>query len=482
MYFKSITITNLFSYFGPCHFDLTPPQESTKNIVIIQGRNGQGKTSFLNSVKLLFGGVTEDLLRQVPGGLSEKQYIVGYGNRWWGILNHHARQQNTSECSVRICWQTEDGEVTATRTWHGISERGNKETVLVDDPIEGRLFDDSAKEYLSRILPTDYLPFFFFDGEEVQHLAEANTNQTIAKMEQLLNIRPVENILWGLSEVRRGWKTSSMDEQAKADLEREQGRSRQLQSDIRGLEQEVAVREEERHEIEDRIKQLGKRLDILGGQGSFENRAKLKAEVNQLQSREAECLARISEIFGNDGFLMLTPALVEKALDNLKHLIAQDRQSQSSLLEALKTQLPALLEQPPYSTPRLTDNQVRFYQQRLRKQIEVFEGPAGHDGPFLLDLGRAQRLMELLAVYRPERGAVDELFRIASQAREYKRQITDFEEKLDNANNLADEEKVEYARLKEERSYTGTDFLGHEFTVNNRDQGGRCYGRRKEDG
>ncbi|MEW5980392.1 MAG: DNA sulfur modification protein DndD [Acidobacteriota bacterium] len=452
MLFKSITITNIFSYYGQCHFELTPPKDGTKNIVIIRGRNGQGKTSFLNSVKLLFGGVTEDLLRQVPGGLSSKQYVLGYSDRWWGILNHHARQQGIPECSVRICWLSEDGETTASRGWYGISPQGFDEKIEIDDPIEGRLLGDQAKEYLSRLLPTDYLPFFFFDGEEVQHLAEANTNQTIAKMEQLLNIRPVENILWGLGEVRRGWKTRSMDEQAKAELERDQGKARQLLYEIRGLEQETSDLEEDQSEAEEHLRHLGKRLDILGGQAGIENRATLKAEVTQLQSREAECLTRISEIFGGDGFLMLTPGLTVKVLDNLKLLIAQDRQSQSSLLAALKEQLPALLQQPPYSTPRLTESQVSFYQQRLRKQIEVFESPTGHSGPFLLDSNRAQRLLELLATYRPERGAAEELLRLANQARECKRKLTVLEEKLDNAQNLAEEEKLEYARLKAERN------------------------------
>lgn len=452
MHFKSITITNLFSYCGACHFDLTPPVSGEKNIVIIKGRNGQGKTSFLNSIKLLFGGVTEDLLHQVPGNLTHKQYIQGYGDRWWGVLNHHARRQNITDCSIRICWQSEDGEVSATRGWHGISDRGFEERIEVDDPIESQLSGEQAKEYLSRVLPTDYLPFFFFDGEEVQHLAEANTNQTIAKMEQLLNIRPVENVLWGLGEVRRDWKTSSMDERAKAELEKDQGRAIQLRSEIRGLEQEIADLEEERHEAEKNLKQLGRRLDLLGGQGGIENRAKLTGEINQLQEREAQCLSRISEIFGGDGFLMLTPALLEKALETLKQLVAKDRQSQSSLLDALKTQLPALLEQPPHSTPRLTDGQIRFYQQRIRRQIEVFEGPVEHEGPFRLDTGRAQRLVEMLAAYRPERGAADELSRYTTQARGLKRQIATIDEKLDNANNLADEERLEYARLKAERA------------------------------
>ncbi|MCG8430614.1 MAG: AAA family ATPase, partial [Candidatus Omnitrophica bacterium] len=68
MYFKTITIENLFSYYGITTFSLLPPDHNGKNIVIIRGRNGQGKTSFLNSIKILFGGISDDLTKKVSSG------------------------------------------------------------------------------------------------------------------------------------------------------------------------------------------------------------------------------------------------------------------------------------------------------------------------------------------------------------------------------------------------------------------------------
>ena len=61
MIFDKITINNMFSYYGEAVFDLTGKTEQ-KNIVLISGRNGFGKTSFLNAIKLLFTGVTNELL------------------------------------------------------------------------------------------------------------------------------------------------------------------------------------------------------------------------------------------------------------------------------------------------------------------------------------------------------------------------------------------------------------------------------------
>lgn len=58
MIFEEIIIDNLFAYYGQNRFNLNGVTEAA-NVVLISGRNGYGKTTFLNSIKLLFGGVTD---------------------------------------------------------------------------------------------------------------------------------------------------------------------------------------------------------------------------------------------------------------------------------------------------------------------------------------------------------------------------------------------------------------------------------------
>ena len=64
MIFDRIIIENLFSYYGKQVFDLTG-STSDKNIALIFGRNGHGKTNFLNSLKLLFCGSEDRSLLQI---------------------------------------------------------------------------------------------------------------------------------------------------------------------------------------------------------------------------------------------------------------------------------------------------------------------------------------------------------------------------------------------------------------------------------
>ena len=55
MIIERIQLTNLFSYYGPQCFELGQPGPR-RNICLIMGRNGFGKTSLLNALKLLFTG------------------------------------------------------------------------------------------------------------------------------------------------------------------------------------------------------------------------------------------------------------------------------------------------------------------------------------------------------------------------------------------------------------------------------------------
>jgi len=70
MIFDRIIIQNLFSYYGKQVFDLAGATPD-KNIVLIFGRNGHGKTNFLNSLKLLFCGSEDRSLLQITNTYSK---------------------------------------------------------------------------------------------------------------------------------------------------------------------------------------------------------------------------------------------------------------------------------------------------------------------------------------------------------------------------------------------------------------------------
>ena len=100
MKIKSIEISNMFSYYGKNKIDFNIDDDN-KNINIIYGRNGNGKTSFINCIKLLFLGTHNPLYsEQLRKSVSENKiislldYVVGNKN-WFGILNKKAKQEKS---------------------------------------------------------------------------------------------------------------------------------------------------------------------------------------------------------------------------------------------------------------------------------------------------------------------------------------------------------------------------------------------------
>ena len=64
MKFLSIEIEHMFAYDNKATVNLSGTTDD-ENIVLIWGRNGMGKTSFLNTLKLLFTGVDHPTSRIV---------------------------------------------------------------------------------------------------------------------------------------------------------------------------------------------------------------------------------------------------------------------------------------------------------------------------------------------------------------------------------------------------------------------------------
>ena len=93
MKFTRIEVENIFAYSGLSHIDLSKTTDE-RNIIVVRGRNGAGKTSLLNAIKLLFLGAGNPSLRRVGWGNLEMQkngYVLGVPGRWYGVFNTGAK-------------------------------------------------------------------------------------------------------------------------------------------------------------------------------------------------------------------------------------------------------------------------------------------------------------------------------------------------------------------------------------------------------
>ena len=452
MIFTAITLHNLFSYRGERRFDLSPDAERPGNLVLIQGRNTQGKTSFINAVKLLFMGPAEELRRQITTAKDRiptvKQYIAGTEG-WWGVMNDLAWKSGERECWIRAEWEDDNGTITAERCWKFDDQREFKESVYVDVPIEGSLLDDPARTFLERTLPRDFIPFFFFDGEEVRELAEGNNNQTIAKMELLLNIRPLDNVKEALKSLRTLWRKEAATKSRDSDFSEVRRRVEKLNEDIEIKQTQLEENNTDLKEAKDYLAQIERQLRVIQGGPHKEDSARLEERKQNAGNRRKELLNQFADQFLRDAFLRTCPELVDRVLKTAQQYAHGEAAGQTVLIDGLKRYLPDVFSKPPHSKPPLTSYQVNFYRDRLLKELEVYNPVTENEGSFHLDPNRARRLLAILTDYGSKALPAAALIRNIDQLGSLDSEIDELEKRLGNVSHLSRARQEEYDRLIE---------------------------------
>jgi DNA sulfur modification protein DndD len=448
--FERIEILNLFSY-RRAVFDLSGPTPG-RNIALISGRNGYGKTSFLNAIKLLFVGPNADLCRAVQRGreLKPKEYVLGLGEEWMGIMNRQARRRGETRCEVRIRWSEPEGPVDAMRRWD-LSGGTYEETLELDrlGDMQRHLAGADAQAFLGERLPEDYLAYFFFDGEQIQQLAEAVRTQQIEQMERLLNISKIETLLEYLDKAAKSWR----NEAAQAT---QRHRLRQLEAELAAIEAKDAAMgetaqdlERERDELERLIREedryLDDRRDASGDESRLKSEAaRLEGELESGQESLALALIPVAPLLVNTG-------PVRAGTEALERIAHSEAGSQAQALQAVLQDLPYdLFDKPPHSSPPLTDSQRRFYRSRLEGWLTAFiPSPTDFlEGPLHLDSGHARELLALLQHFaQADQERLDRAadLRNLTQA---KRRLAEIRERLDDLSGLSDEEQHELRRRK----------------------------------
>jgi DNA sulfur modification protein DndD len=168
-----------------------------KNVVLIHGRNGFGKTSFINALKLFFVGTSDLEIRTMRGSrqYTQRDYILGAGAEWEGAFNRRALANKEKECSISVTWEEPLGVVSATRSWtiDGPTSVLENLHISADFPVEAGTLDDAEQrqDFIERRLPPTLVPFFIYDAEQVQRIAESNSEAVLEQIERLLDITAI---------------------------------------------------------------------------------------------------------------------------------------------------------------------------------------------------------------------------------------------------------------------------------------------------
>ena len=368
MIIKNIKISNFRSYFGLTSIDFNVVPD--KNITLISGKNGFGKTSFLTS---LIWGFYGKLMSKVED--KYKREITGSGGYQKYIRQQFNRNQK-KEDDLRVEITISDvmipsipcENITIIRTFNVTSSKENLE-ILIDGDYNELTKKVGYETFINDfILPREIAKFFFFDSEKIVSLAEAKTKDELKSLSsaysEVLGLKKYDDLKHGLKSLvstlkRRGVKDT--------DLKKLNALIKESQS----LKKEIDFNGETNDDTNVQIESLKIKSDILqeklireGATISLNDFKDLKTLYSEKQLEIKEVRKKLSDVLEFIPF-MLSGSIFEKLIKQVnKEMSSGLAQLNEQTVEELNVVLKKVLKD---SSKEVANRYVQEFNSELNK-------------------------------------------------------------------------------------------------------------------
>ncbi|UYP20197.1 DNA sulfur modification protein DndD [Rhodococcus sp. Z13] len=229
MILDELVLQNVGTFSGRHTITLTP-KSKTKPVVLVGGLNGAGKTTVLEAIHLaLYGALAQ------PNG----RRAGGYENYLIGLTHRGAPEKSISavELEFRAFQQGKEHVYRISRRWGGAKAPGRES---LDVEVDGRLdraLTSTWSEHVETFLPRGIAGLFFFDGEQIEALADLEKSREVlaSALSSLLGLDLVDRLATDLSVLRRRHRANQVPESLKSEVEAKRElvtRARQLEEGV----------------------------------------------------------------------------------------------------------------------------------------------------------------------------------------------------------------------------------------------------------
>lgn len=283
MIIKQLNLNNFGVYFGYHEIDLEP-QSPERPIVLFGGLNGGGKTTLLEALLLGLYGKLADTPRRK--GKAYTDYLEA-------LINKQATKTEGASAEIVFYDSETEAEYRVFRQW---AKRGQNVRESLQVFVDGRLdmeLAESWDEEVDRFLPQKLCNLFFFDGEQIEALADPEKSKEILNtaISGLLGISLVDQACADLSILQRkiaDRSTVSVDGVVIETKEQHQCMGEKIArrySELDAMNSELA-------EV---IRLLGQveREFQRGGGGLFEQLSELEKSVREVRAEKATVEAEL---------------------------------------------------------------------------------------------------------------------------------------------------------------------------------------------
>lgn len=286
MILTRLAVENFGVFRGEHDFHLTPSQtnEGTSPVILFGGKNGAGKTTLLEAVRLCLYG---------RAALGNRVRKIDYDAYLRERIHRPSDGTLLQSASVEIGFEYVHAGVLsvydAVRMWSVESEKVQERIYIHKD---GHLFTDIDEthwdEFLRDLIPPGVADLFFFDGEQIQALADEDT-ETVAletAIGGLLNLNLIERLKADLDLYLK-----QQEEKEQTQLQRQ---AELLHIEFEKLAQVLDELKQDRAGLMSRLDQLRKRADVAR-QALIREGASFLEQRSELEGRQKDIERQIEQ-------------------------------------------------------------------------------------------------------------------------------------------------------------------------------------------
>lgn len=227
----SLRLFNFRQFYGDNKIEFAHSDD--KNVTLVHGENGIGKTTILNAVLwCLFDKLNSDFERQEE------------------LVHYDALREGANSCSVELLFEYESEEYLAQRH-HTVGSKNIFKVFKIDNQNYEQV--PLAEQFVKSVLPPQMANYFFFHGEGITAISDRQSSDTFRRaVRDILGFTFAEQAIEDLGKIRRRYAKKAeeihkQDAEAKAAAEaksKADDRVEELQTAIKDLEKSITAEDQ----------------------------------------------------------------------------------------------------------------------------------------------------------------------------------------------------------------------------------------------
>ncbi len=375
MEINNITFENFRPFYGRVNVDLTI--NSDKNVVLIGGKNGHGKTNFLLGVVWCLYG---ELISKVDDSfkLEIGNNIAKFLN---SILNRNKKSEGGKDFSVEVVFSNvlygDDAQKSTIKIKRSYDVETQIESLSIDSDNDELLIAAST-EYEKQNFINDYLVpieiarFVFFDAEKISQIADLTTERQAKLMNQIfgnmLGLNIYQNLLYEIESYIKTLKKESSTDETKTEIISFENAIKMAKNEINTKNIKLQKQNKEVAEINTKIEQLEIEISRKGGDNTdvtilHAQKKELEKQRDELQKKFVS-MSDIIPLFMLSGLMQETKEHIEIEQSSRDNALSND-----GFVEKMDLLIEGLFNTGKMPSPDITLKQKIFYEDKSKELV-----------------------------------------------------------------------------------------------------------------